>query len=341
MSMIKLSTLGAVAFLFSSLFISTSEAKEFHEITRFNLGGDGGWDWLTVDSETRRLYVARSNRVMVIDADSGKSVGEVKDLDGAHGIALAKELGIGFATSGKSNEVIVFDLKTLKVTEKIKVGEKPDAIVYDAHSKQVLAFNGKSKNASVINAETKKVTSTISLEGKPEFAVSDGLGKVFVNIEDKAELFEIDTRTSKVIKNYSLKPCEEPSGLAMDTKTRRLIVGCGNKLAVIVDAKSGKVIQTFKAGDGVDAAAFDSEHKLAFISAGEGLLTILSEDKTGFKDLKMVPTFKSARTVAVDEKTGHVFLPMAEFKPVDAAATVAHAKPIMVPGTFSVLVVGQ
>jgi DNA-binding beta-propeller fold protein YncE len=319
-----------------------AKTGDFHEATRFHLGGDGGWDYLTVDADARRLYIARSNRVMVVDADTGKLVGEVPGLDDAHGVAIVKDQGMGFATSGKSGEVIAFDLKSLKTLKRIKAGENPDALLYDPASKRILAFNGKSHTMTAIDANKMNVLATLALPGKPEFTVSDGAGRVFVNLEDQSELLAIDPALLKTLGRYSLKPCEEPTGLSMDQASKRLIVGCGNQLAAIVNADTGSVSQTFKVGDGVDATAFDPKRNLAFISAGEGRLTILSEDQSGFHVLQDLATVKGARTLAVDAKTGRVFLPVAQFKPAPSSQKIqGHFRPAVVPGTFEVLVEEQ
>jgi len=327
----------ALSFFAHLSFAATTQTNEFHEIARYSLSGEGGWDYVLSDDPARRLYIARANRIMVVDSDKGTAIGEVSGLDGAHGVALVKDLNRGFASSGKSGEVVVFDLKDFKVVGKIKAGENPDCIIYDPSSKHIFAFNGRSQDVSVIDPATMKLTASIALSGKPEFAVSDGLGKVFVNIEDKSELAVIDSGKQKVISTYKLAPCAEPTGLAMDGDSRKLIVGCGNKMAVIVNANSGVILQKFKAGEGIDATAFDREHHLAFVSAGEGVLTILSENKSGFQLAQSFNTVKGARTLAVDEKTGHVFLPFAKLE----ALREKKGRPSVVPGTFALLAVGN
>lgn len=309
----------------------------WHEVARHAIGGDGGWDCLVNDDEARRLYIARANRVLVVDSDSGAKVSEIAGLDGAHGVALVKNLGKGFASSGKSNELFVFDLKTEKVLERIKVGENPDIVIYDEASKHVLSFNGKSHDVSVVDPATLKVVQTLALPGKPEFAVADGKGQVFVNLEDKNQTVSFSTKSMKVEKTFNLAPCEEPTGLAIDRAGQRLIVGCGNKMAATLSIQTGKVLQTFPAGDHIDGAAFDSVRKVAYVSAGEGLLTILTETPSGFKASQSLTTVKGARTLGVDEKTGHVFLPMAKFDPPKAG----EKRPQITPGSFALLVVGQ
>src|SRR6185437_8067816 len=212
---------------------------------KYVLGGDGGWDYLTFDPAGKRLFISRGTHVMVVDPYKGSVIGDIPDTTGVHGIALAQNLGKGFTSNGRDNSVTVFDLKTLKPTAKIKIdGENPDAILYDPSTKRVFTFNGRSKNSTVIDATNDKVVATIPLDGKPEFGVADGKGGVFVNIEDKSELTSIDAKKATVIKTWPLAPCEEPSGLAMDQKHRRLFAGCSNKMMAVVDADSGKVIAT-------------------------------------------------------------------------------------------------
>ena len=234
---------------------------------------------------------------------------------------------------------MAFDLANFKVLHRIKVGENPDAILYDAYLNRIFVFNGKSKSAVVFDPDSQKILATIPLPGKPEFAVSDGKGKVFVNIEDKNELIKIDGEQMVVLRTYPLSPCTEPKGLSINLAAKKLIVGC-DKLAAIVSADSGKVLQTFKVGSGEDATAFDAIRHLAFISAGEGLLTVLREGKSGFEIIQNVYTVKGARTMAVDEKTGRVYLPIALFGPPDPKAS-GQPRPTIIPDTFALLVVGK
>src|SRR5207248_5488601 len=223
-------------------------------------------------------FISRGTHVMVVDPYKGSPVGDIPDTAGVHGIALAQDLGKGFTSNGRDNSVTVFDLKTLKETAKIKIeGENPDAILYDAATKRVFTFNGRSKNATVIDAEKGTVISNIPLDGKPEFGVADGKGMVFVNIEDKSELTSIDARKAAVANTWPLTGCEEPSGLAIDQKSRRLFPVCGNKVMAIVNADNGKVITTMPIGQGVDAAGFDPETKLAFASNAECNLSVNHE----------------------------------------------------------------
>src|SRR6266581_4031912 len=229
----------------------------YHVIKTYKLGGEGGWDYLTADSDARRVYISRGTHVMVIDADSGKSVGDIADTPGVHGIALAPELGRGFISNGREGTVSIFDIKTLATSSKVKVGDNPDAILYDPATKRVFTFNGRSQDSTAIDAATGTVLGTIKLGGKPEFAASDGKGEIFVNIEDKSELLAIDPNKLEVKAKWPLAPCTEPSGLAIDRKHRRLFVGCDNKMMAVVNADNGKVITTLPIGEGVDATWFD------------------------------------------------------------------------------------
>ncbi|MEA2693285.1 MAG: hypothetical protein QOJ16_2672 [Acidobacteriota bacterium] len=322
----------------------TQGASGYHVIQRLPLGGEGGWDYLSTDTAARRLYVTRGTHVMVVDLDSGKLVGDIPNLSGVHGVAVAADLGRGFISNGKSNEVTVFDLKTLKVLQTVKVtGENPDAILYDPFSKKVFAFNGRSGNATVIDANTYAVLGTIPLGGKPEFATTDLAGRVFVNVEDKSEVVALDAAKLAVTQRWPLAPCKEPSGMAIDRKTHRLLVGCDNEMAAVVDFTTGKVMATPPIGAGVDANGFDPGTSLGFSSNGSGTLTVLSEDAAGnFKVVENVPTERGARTMTLDEKTHRVYLATAKFNPAPAAtAEQPHPRPTPVPGSFVLLVVGK
>jgi DNA-binding beta-propeller fold protein YncE len=315
----------------------------YHVVATYKVGGDGGWDYLTTDSEARHIYISRGTHVMVLDADSGKSVGDIADTPGVHGIALAPELGRGFTSNGREGTVSIFDIKTLATSSKVKVGDNPDAILYDPATKRFFTFNGRSQDSTAIDAATGKVLGTIKLDGKPEFAASDAKGEIFVNIEDKSELVAIDPAKLEVKAKWPLAPCTEPSGLAIDRKHRRLFVGCDNKMMAVVDADSGKVLATPAIGDGVDATAFDDETGLAFASCGgDGVLTVVKEDSPGKFTAENVTTQKGARTLALDSKTHKVFVVSAQFGPRPApTADNPRPRPPILPDSFVVLVVGK
>ena len=314
----------------------------YHLAATWHLPGDGGWDYLAVDAGARRLYVARQDRIQVLDTDTGNLVGEVKGLDGAHGVALAPRLGRGFATSGKSNTVVAFDLKTLApIGDPVPVGTKPDAICFSPSRDRVFAFNGNSANATVIDAHSLKTLATIPLGGKPEFAVAEGGGRVFVNLEDKDEVAEIDTdpdtttnETLQVNNRYPLKQGHTPTGLSLDPDGGRLFVGCENEKMVVMATEDGTVMATLPIGKGVDATTFDARTKLAFASNGEdGTLTILDAYKVNPKVVASLPTKASARTLALDQKTHALYFAAADLAP--ATEPDQHPKPV--PGSFVIL----
>jgi DNA-binding beta-propeller fold protein YncE len=305
------------------------------------LGGEGGWDYITFDSETRHLYVSRATKVVVLDVDSEKVVGEIPNTQGVHGIALAMELEKGFISDGRANDVTIFDMKTLKTLGTVAAGTNPDAIVYDAGTKRVFTMNGRSKDSTAIDAVAGKVLSTIVLPGKPEFAVSGGRGGIFVNIEDKSEMVRIDAEKLTLTNTWPLAPCESPSGLAMDRVNRRLFSGCDNKLMTIMNADSGKVIASLPIGEGVDATGFDPGTGYAFASNGQSAtLTVVHEDSpSNFTVVEDVPTRKGARTMTLDRETHQVFLVAADFgSPPAATADNPHPRPAILPGSFVVLV---
>jgi DNA-binding beta-propeller fold protein YncE len=314
----------------------------YHVVTTYKLGGDGGWDYLTTDAGARRIYISRGTHVMVVDADSGKSVGDIADTPGVHGIALAPELGRGFTSNGREGTVSIFDIKTLATSSKVKVGDNPDAILYDPATKRVFTFNGRSQDSTAIDAASGKVLGTIKLDGKPEFAASDAKGKIFVNIEDKNELTAIDPTKLVVTATWPLAPCESPSGLSIDRKNRRLFVGC-EKMMAVVDADSGKVLATPPIADGVDATAFDEETGLAFASCGEGVLTVVKEESPDkFSVAENVPTQPGARTMALDAKTHNVYVVTAQFGPPPAATPDnPHPRRSILPDSFVALVVSK
>ena len=311
LSLILLVTTAALA--------TVAVAAEYKVVKTWKLGGDGGWDYLTADSDGHRLFIARATRVMVIDTESGKQVGEIPDTPGVHGVALDYELGRGFTSNGREDMVSVFNLKSLTVEKKIKVGSGPDAILYDPFSKRVFTFNGKGHEttATAVDASKGEVVGKIELGGKPEFAATDEKGTVFVNLEDTSELLAFDPQRLTVKARWKLTDCEEPTGLAIDRKNRRLFAGCGgNKKMVVVDADSGKVLASPAIGEGCDATGFDADLGLAFASAGDGTITVIREDsKDNFSVAQTVTTQKGARTMAVDVKTHQLFTVTANVGP--------------------------
>jgi DNA-binding beta-propeller fold protein YncE len=306
----------------------------YHVSKTIPVGGEGFWDYATVDSDARRLYVSHGTHVVVLDTDTQAIVGDIPDTQGVHGIAVAPEFGRGFVSNGRANNITMFDLKTLKALGTIPAGTNPDAIIYDPASKRVFAMNGRSGNITAVNAADGKVAGTVEVGGKLEFAAADGKGTIYVNVEDKSQLVHVDSQKLTVLHRWPLAPCTEPSGLAMDTKTRRLFVGCDNKMMAIVNPDTGKIITTLPTGDGTDANGFDPGTDFAFSSNGEGTLTVVHEDSPEkFSVVENVPTKKSARTMALDLKTHNIFLPAADF---DAPAA-GERRGKMKPDSFVVL----
>ncbi len=322
---------------------SADSAAGYHLIKKVQLGGAGGWDYLTVDSAARRLYISRSTHILVLNADTLKQVGEIPDTPGVHGVALARQFGRGFTSNGRASTVTIFDLKTLKKLGEVKTGEGPDAILYDPATHRVFTFNGHGHSSTAIDAATGKAVGTFALGGKPEFAVSDGRGHIFNNLEDKSELVEIDSRALKVVHRWALAPCESPSGLAMDTAHRRLFVGCHNQMMAVVNASNGRVIAHLPIGKGVDATRFDPGTHLAFSSNGDGTLTVVREvSPSKFEVAGNVTTVRGARTMGLDLKTHRIFSVTAKFGPPPPPTPQRpHPWPTIVPGTFELLVLGR
>jgi DNA-binding beta-propeller fold protein YncE len=324
--------------------ISTAFAQPGHSrykiADKIHLEGDGGWDYLTMDDSTSRLYISHGMIVQVLDVIGKKLVGTIPDTKGVHGIALARDLNKGFISNGRDTSVTIFDLQTLRVITKVRVtGNNPDAILYDPFSHKVFTYNGRSSNSTVIDANSDKVIGTIDLPGKPEFSVTDGKGKIYVNIEDKSQLCLINPTTLKVEKTWSVAPGEEPSGLALDVKNHRLFVVCGNKLMLVLDAENGNVITKLDIGEGVDGVAFDPGLKRIYSSNGEGTMTVVQEEnKDTFKVLENLPTQRGARTITLNPKTHRIYLPVAEYGEAPAAtAENPHPRPTVKENTFTIL----
>ena len=319
-------------------------ATSYQEIARYPVGGTGGWDYLTFDAPENRLFITRGSHVMVVSTTTGKVTGDITGLKGCHGVALNPDMKRGYISEGGSDQVTVFDLKTLKVIATIPVGQRPDAILYEPRTHRIFTFNAVSHDTTVVDTATNKVIGTIALGGKPEFAVSDRKGKVFVNNEDTAELLTLDPEKMTVIRHTSLAPAEGPSGLAIDLKTERLYSAGDNKLSAVVDGNTGKLIATPAIGDGPDAATFDPDKKLAFFSNGEGTLSIVHETTPGKFVSETVPTQGGARTMTIDPKAHRLYLVAAKTEPVSATAPQVNgrpSRPTMVPDSFVVIVYGE
>jgi DNA-binding beta-propeller fold protein YncE len=316
-----------------SIFGYSQNTDKYKIINTFHVPGDGFWDYLSIDSKGH-LYVSHGNIVQIIDSKNGTVLGTVENLKGVHGIAFDENLNKGFISSGKDSVVCVFDLTTYKVIEKIKVtGANPDAIFFDSFSNKVFTFNGRSSNSTVIDAKTDKIVATIALDGKPEFSVGDGKGKIYVNIEDKSMITCINSKDLKVEKSWSIAPGKEPSGLAADFVNQKLFSVCDNNKMIVFDIKSEKVVDSLSIGSRTDGAAFDEELKRAYSSDGDGTLTVVDAAGNSCKILESFATKTGARTICVDQKTHHLFLPTADFEPL----TNGEKRPKTKPGTFVIL----
>ena len=322
---------------------SAPSSPKVHKIA---VGGGGGWDYLTVDPDARRLYISRGNRVVVLDLDKETVVGELGDTPGVHGIAIVPELGKGFTSNGGDSSVTAFDLKTLKATGKIKASGVPDAILYDPASKRVITFNHSTNDGTSIDPATEKVVGTISFGGEPEAAVADGKGHFFVNIRSSSEIAEFDALTLRILNRWPLAPGQRPNGLAIDTKNRRLFSGCnGNSKMVVMDADTGTVIAAVDIGRGSDGCGFDPAKALAYSSnGGDGTVTVIGGTEPGkFKVVSTIPTQATARTMAVDPRTHRLYLPAATPMPAPAGAQpkTKGGRRGIVPGSFVIIVVGD
>ncbi|HEU4671207.1 MAG TPA: YncE family protein [Dyella sp.] len=314
----------------------TTPAKPLHVVNRLALGGPGGWDYLAVDAPRHHLFVSRGDRVMVVDLTTDKLAGTIDGTDGVHGIAFDPVRREGFTSDGRAASVTVFDLDTLKVLATIRgTGENPDAIAFDPASGHVFTLNGRGHSASVVDPAKRAVVATIALPGKPEFAVADGKGHLYVNIEDKSELAEIDTGSDKLLRTWPLAPCESPSGLAFDAAHRRAFSVCDNRVMAVSDVDKGRVVTTVPIGDGPDAAVFDPATRTVLSSNGEsGTLTVVQQrDADHYTVAATVPTQKSARTMALDPTTQHLYLSAATL----GSQRNARGWPMAVPGSFVVL----
>jgi YVTN family beta-propeller protein len=309
-------------------------------VQKFPVAGEGGWDYLSVDSDSHRLFISRGTHLQVMDTETGTIVGDVLNTPGVHGAAVVPKLGKGYTSNGRDDSVTVFDLKTFKELKKVKVGSRPDAILYDPSSMRVFTFNAGSTDATAIDVKTDSVVGSVKLDGKPETPQVDGKGTLFVNIEDKSEIQEFDTKALKVTGGWPVAPGEEPSGLAYDGKRHLLFSTCSNNIFAISDTKAKKVVATPKIGNGPDAASCDPALGLAFSSNGQdGTLTVVGQTASGSWDvIATVPTQTTARTMALDPKTHRIYLIAAQVQPAPAGQAQGRRRQ-MVPGSTTILVV--
>jgi DNA-binding beta-propeller fold protein YncE len=320
-----------LALLLAAFLMAASPEGGYKIIKRIPVPGDGGWDYLTVDPQARRLYVSHGTEVNVLNVDTGEVVGKIPDTKGVHGILIPPGSDRGYTTNGQANTSTMFDVKTLKVLGEVKTGKKPDAVLYDPATKRVFTFNGDGQSATAIEVATGEVAGTVELGGGPEAGAADGKGNIFVNLEEKAEVVKFDSRKLAVLARWPLAPCKTPTGMALDRKNGRLFVGCRSKVMAVVDTESGKVITTLPIGGGVDGTVFERSSGLIFNSNGEGNVTVIHQDSPDtYSVVETVQTQPGAKTIALDSKTHQLYLSVAE----------REAKTIK-PGTFTILVLGK
>ena len=315
--------------------------QTYHISDRWTIGGQGGWDYLVADGTAHRLYVTHNSRVEVVDTSTGKVLGAVTGMKSTHGVALDPDGKTGYISDGAGNAVVIFDRSTFATEATIPAGTNPDGIAYEPSTKTVWAFNGRSHDISVIDPAARKVVATVPLGGKPEFPAADGKGNVFVNIEDKNEIAKLDAKTYTVVAHWSLG-CDSPSGLALDSAGHRLFSVCDGGKMVVTDAQTGKALATPVIGGSPDATGYDSQHKVAFSSNGDGTLTVIDAGKPSYPVAQTLKTEKGARTMAFDDSTGRVYLVTAKFGAAPApTANAPRPRPTIEPDSFMVLVVSR
>jgi DNA-binding beta-propeller fold protein YncE len=326
--------------LFSSLAAAALTGQSYHLTHTYTLGGDGGWDYLSLDTAGHRLFIGRQNRIMVVDPETGQLLAEIPGLDRAHGVALAYAAGHGFATSGGDSSVVMFDLKTLSVLGRTTAAEDADGILFDPSTGHIFTFNGDAQSSSVIDATSGRRIGTVDLGAKPEFGISGGDGKLYVNLESTAEVAEIDAAAMSVTRKWSLAPCASPTGLAIDVAHHRLFSGCRNGMMAISDAQAGKLVTTEPIGRGVDGCRYDPGTGFAFASNGDGTLSVVREvTPDSFVVAATVQTKRGARTLELDPNTHRVFTVTAEFGPTPAPTPDRpRPRPSIVSGSFALLV---
>jgi DNA-binding beta-propeller fold protein YncE len=341
--LIKLSI--CLALVTAPIAAGAADSGKLEVLQRWKLGGEGGWDYLLADPAKERVFISRGTRVDVISSESGKLVGSIPDTQGVHGIALAKGLNRGYTSNGRANSVTVFDLDTLKVIQETKIpGRNPDAILYEPTAKHVFTFNGASKDVTVLDGASMGVVATIPVPDKPEFAANDGRGQIFVNIESEpGQIVVIDTAKLAVKATWPLPGCNSPSGIALDDTHHRLFSVCDGKVMAVTDTVSGKQVALVPIGEHPDAAAYDEKRGIVYSSNGEGTLTVIRQDSADhYSVADTVSTQRGARTMALDGKSGKIFLVTADFGPAPAAtAEQPRPRPTLVADSFVVLVVGK
>lgn len=317
-------------------FLLAQTSSSYRVTHTYTIGGEGSWDYVVPDPPSHRLYIARQNRVMVVDEDSGKLLGEVTAVQGAHGTAIAEATGHGFATEGDGKSVMMFDLKTFKMLGRIPAAEDADAILYDGASNRVFTLNGDANSSTVIDPKAGALITNIALGGKPEYGVSAGDGKVYANLVDKNEVVEIDAKSATVSRRWSAAPCKQPVAMAIDTAHHRLFSGCRSGVMAISDYQAGKVVTTLPIGAGVDGAGFDPGPGDAFASNADGTLTVIHQDSADqYHVVENLETPKGSRNMGVDPTNHRVFVVSAKFGPVPAGG---RRGPVLA-GSFALMVI--
>ncbi len=316
-------------------------AEGYKVLNKIKIGGTGGWDYVAVDPSANRVYASHATLVEVVDLSSGKVVGQIPQLHGVHGVAVAPEFGKGFITNGQSNSVTIFDLKTLAKVGEPQTGQNPDDICYEPKTKHIFTFNGRSGDSSAIDPKTNEIIKVFPVGDKPEACAVDGAGKIYLNLEDSSEIVEIDAAKPAVLRKASLAPCEGPTGLAIDVKNKKLFSACGNKMMAVTDIPSLKVVATPPIGPGSDGAGFDPDLGLAFTSnGGDGTISIVKQVNGKYETVDTVQTERGARTMTVDPKNHRIYLLAAEYGPAPDSGGKKGRPPIL-PDSFHVLVVGK
>ncbi len=310
----------------------------------YTIGGDGSWDYVVPDPPNHRLFIGRQNRVMVVDENTGRLLGEVTGIQGAHGTAIASASGHGFATSGNDESVVMFDLKTFKTLKRIPAAEDADAVIYDSASNRVFTFNGDAHSSTVIDPREGTLVTNIPLGGKPEYGASAGDGKVYANLTDISEVVEIDAKTATVLRRWPTAPCAQPVAMAIDTAHHRLFSGCRSGVMAVSDYQAGKVVATVPIGLGVDGAGFDPATGDAFASAADGTLTVIHQDAPDqYHVVQTLQTAQGSRNMGLDPTNHRVFIVSARFEPPPAGAPSGRGRGRgqIVPGSFSLMVIAR
>ena len=331
-----MSKIALVPVMSAVMALLAQSSSPYHVTHTYTLGGEGSWDYVVPDPPNHRLFIARQNRVMVVDEDSGKLLGEVTGIHGAHGTAVAESTGHGFATSGNDQSVVMFDLKTFQALGRIPAAEDADAIVYDGASNRVFTLNGDAHSSTVIDPRAGTLITNIPLGGKPEYGAAAGDGKVYANLTDISEVVEIDAKKATVVRRWSTAPCKQPVSMALDITHHRLFSGCRSGVMAVSDYQAGKVVATVPIGTGVDGAGYDAASDDAFASNANGTLTVIHQDTPDeYRVAETVPTPQGSRNMGLDPTNHRVFVVSAKFGPVPPGA---RRGPVL-PGTFTLMVI--